>query len=33
MSPRGVVIKLEERDGEELHVFGNSQNFYGEANM
>ena len=23
--PRGVVIQLEERDGEELHVFGYSE--------
>jgi hypothetical protein len=33
MSPRGVVIEFKERDSEELHVLGNSQNFYGEANM
>jgi hypothetical protein len=32
MSPRGIVIEFEERDGEELHVLGNSQNFYDEAN-
>jgi hypothetical protein len=25
--PRGIVIEFEERDGEELHVLGNSQNF------
>ena len=30
MSPCGVVIKFKERNGEELHVFGNSQNFYGK---
>jgi hypothetical protein len=29
--PRGIVIELEQGDGEELHVFGNSQDFYGTA--
>jgi hypothetical protein len=33
MSPRGIVIEFKERYGEELHVFGNSQNFYSEADM
>ena len=33
VSPCGVVVEFEERDGEELHVFGNSQNFYGESNV
>ena len=33
VSPCSVVIEFEERDGEELHVFGNSQNFYGESNV
>lgn len=33
VSPCGIVVEFEERDGEELHVFGNCQNFYGESNV
>ncbi len=33
VSPCGIVIEFEERDGEELHVFGNSQNLYGVSNV
>jgi hypothetical protein len=33
VSPCSVVIEFEERDGEELHIFRNSQNFYGESNV
>jgi hypothetical protein len=31
--PRSIVIKFKEWDGEELHVFGNSENFYDEQSM
>jgi hypothetical protein len=33
VEPCSVVIEFEERDGEELHVLGDSQNFYGESNV
>ena len=30
MLPCGIVIEFEKWDGEELHIFGNSQNLYSE---
>jgi hypothetical protein len=33
VSPCSLVIEFEERNGEELHVLGDSQNFYGESNV
>jgi len=33
VSPCSLVIEFEERNGKELHVLGDSQNFYGESNV
>jgi hypothetical protein len=30
MLPRSIVVEFEKWDGEELHIFGNSQNLYSE---
>lgn len=30
MLPCSIVIEFEKWDGEELHIFGNSQNLYSE---